>query len=222
MSQRSFGIVDDKVIEADFFLEKLGNAGLDFFEARCYFSAFVSAARSITFALQSVMSEVRGFDAWYKQHQTKLKAHPTARYFQRARTILQHIGENPMTGGAVYRDDQGQRHVEYFFTPSDEDNLESPPASDVATACRIYLVLMIELVKDCYRCFGTVVDPDQYYTPNNLRSLGISIEDVEEELGFPRGWTQLPGASDEERLSALRRNIPPSQIVPIFAKYGIE
>jgi hypothetical protein len=221
VSQRSFGIVDDKIIEADFFLEKLRDAGLNFLEARCCFSAFVSASRSITFALQSVMNEVQGFDTWYDQQQKNLKADPTARYFQRARTVLQHVGENPMSGGATFRDDEGRLCVKYFFNPSDQDNHEEVPDCDVATACKTYLVLLLDLMKDCYRQFGPLIDPDQYYTLDNLRSLHISIEDVEEELGFPRGWTQVSGGSDEERLGALRRQISPSPIHTILEKYGI-
>ncbi len=48
---RSFSLVDQKVLEAHFFLEALGGSGMNPFAARCYASAFASAARSITWAL---------------------------------------------------------------------------------------------------------------------------------------------------------------------------
>jgi len=51
---KSFDLVDEKLAEADFFLEKLRDSSTDFFAARCYFSAFVSPSRSVTFALQGV------------------------------------------------------------------------------------------------------------------------------------------------------------------------
>jgi|GEM_PF-3631635 len=42
---RSFSLVDQKLAEADFFLEKLKEAGFDFFAVRCYASVFTTAAR---------------------------------------------------------------------------------------------------------------------------------------------------------------------------------
>ena|SRR5215207_5807717 len=70
---RSFGLVDDKVLEADFFLNQLAAAGLNFFAARCYFSAFVSSARTVTFALQASMTGIDGFDTWYAAQQSALR-----------------------------------------------------------------------------------------------------------------------------------------------------
>ena len=79
MSKRSFELVESKLVEANFFLEKLANVkGFD--AARFYFSAFVSAARTVTFALQAVMKSVEGFAEWYSKEQDSLKADPTARY----------------------------------------------------------------------------------------------------------------------------------------------
>jgi len=75
------------------------------------------------------------------------------------------------------------------------------------------------VVFDCYQDFGAIVDPSKYYTMENLDQLGISIEDVEEELGFPRGWTQLPDANSEKRLAALKTCIPLPDAQWIFDKY---
>ncbi|MGA2207716.1 MAG: hypothetical protein ABSG10_13395, partial [Terracidiphilus sp.] len=60
MSQ-SFGIVEEKLREAEFFLDALHAAPRSSFEARCLFSAFVSAARSVTLALQATMKDIDGF-----------------------------------------------------------------------------------------------------------------------------------------------------------------
>ena len=72
---RSFSLVDSKVAEAAFFLEKIADCGYETLEMRCYLSAFVSAARTVTFSLQSVLRNVDGFDEWYRSHQQALKAH---------------------------------------------------------------------------------------------------------------------------------------------------
>ena len=63
--------------------------------------------------------------------------------------------------------------------------------------------LMRELVSECRKRFATEVDPNTFYTMENLRARNLSIEDLEEMLGFPRGWTaELP---EEERLKKLKR-----------------
>ena len=57
---RSFGLVDDKLAEAAFFFERLESTQ-NMFEARCYLSAFASASRSVTFAMQASLVGVEGF-----------------------------------------------------------------------------------------------------------------------------------------------------------------
>lgn len=98
---KTFGLVDEKLAEADFFLEKLAESGLNFFEVRCYFSAFVSSARSVTFALQFVMSDVAGFEEWYSGKQQNLKDDLNAKFFHTARNESQHTGINPVSGGSL-------------------------------------------------------------------------------------------------------------------------
>jgi len=202
---RSFGLVDDKLFEADFFFDQLRTTR-DFFAARCYFSAFTAAARSVTFAMQSCLSDVPGFAQWYAACQDRLRADPVAQFFQRARTESQHVGINPVSAGSF------DRESARFFAPS-------APEQDVHLAARKYMTLLVRLVRECYDTFGTTIDPDQYYTIANLAVRGLSIEDVEEELGFPRGWTDLPGASNADRLHALRREVPMSTVSTLFDKY---
>ena len=64
----SFGIVEEKLFEADFFLEKLKSCvgEVKFQEARFYMSAFIAAARSVTFTLQKSLNGIEGFEDWYK------------------------------------------------------------------------------------------------------------------------------------------------------------
>ena len=64
---RSFGIVEDKIKETDFFLSKLEKStrNQDFFlGARFYLSAFTSTSRSITFSLQAAMKGIPDFKNW--------------------------------------------------------------------------------------------------------------------------------------------------------------
>jgi len=63
---KSFGIVEDKLREAEFFLTKLRESNRFEYESRYYFSAFISAARSVTMVLQKTMKDVDGFTSWYQ------------------------------------------------------------------------------------------------------------------------------------------------------------
>lgn len=216
---RSFGLVDEKTFEADFFLEKLSKAGLDMFAARCYFSAFVAAARSITLALQAVMQDTNGFDEWYKEQQETLTEDEIAKFFVRTRNEIQHVGLTPLNSGCCWHDDHGQLKVQYQFSKDFDQPAPGAPDIDVVSTCSYYLTSLIQVVYDCYREFGPTIDPDQYYTLENLRGLGLTIEDVEEELGLPRGWTFVESGTDQDRIEALRRSAPRTEIDTMFEKY---
>ncbi len=91
---QSFGIVEDKLREADFFLDQIRASNPLSFEARFYFSAFVSAARSVIMALPVTMSGVEGFRLWYRGVQDQLKADPLAPLFVELRNESIHKGVN--------------------------------------------------------------------------------------------------------------------------------
>lgn len=92
-----FWLIDGKLREADFFLTKI-RAEEDLDIARYYFSAFLSAARSVTFALQKCLTGLANFDSWYADRQQQLKKHPTASYFKNIRNEVLHEGLNPLQG----------------------------------------------------------------------------------------------------------------------------
>ncbi len=62
---RGFHIVADKFGEADYFLELMREKEEHYKEFGYALSAFASAARSITFSLQAVMSKYPEFSKWY-------------------------------------------------------------------------------------------------------------------------------------------------------------
>lgn len=214
---RSFDLVDEKLTEADFFFEKLANC--EIYEVRFYFSAFVSSARSVTFALQSVMSGVEGFQKWYEKKQTDLKSDPVAKFFHKVRTESQHIGINPVNRGTYLKGTDGKIVSKYYFSYGTRNANNEIPETDVVTTCRIYLVQLVKIIRDCYIDFGTQIDPLQYYTLENIRRLGLSIEDVEESIGLPRGWTKIDDGHEEDRMRLIRNSVPGSQIGWVFEKY---
>lgn len=96
---RSISIVEYKVAQTHFYLSCIKDAGLNFFAAQCYTDAFVSAARSITFSMQAVLSDISLFKQWYKQKQDRLKRDPLAIFFNSYRVASIHIGETLIQGG---------------------------------------------------------------------------------------------------------------------------
>lgn len=214
MAIRTFGLVDHKIAEADFFLEKISECGYDFFAVRCYVSAFVASARSVTFSIQSVLRELDGFDSWYKKYQQQLQEDPLARFFHEFRRVNQHIGENLVNGGSGGPNSP----VKYWF--SGTCDVTEIPDYDVETSCRKYMISIVSLVYDCYIEFGPYIDAHQRYTAEYFESIGKTIEDAEEEIGFSRGWTDI---GDPESLpyrwQSLRDSVAGCEINHIFYKY---
>lgn len=214
---RSFAPVDEKLAEGDFFLEEIAKAEASWLRVRFLFSAFVSSIRSVTFALQGSLSDAPGFADWYGKQQDCLKKNRLARFFHECRTDSQHLGLNPVafmssTGGSTL----------YFFGQPEIGRYKFLPEEDVLTACRSHMRSICEVIDAAYSDFGLLIDPDQIYTPGGLVKLSMSVEDIEEELGFPRGFTDIPwNGSDKDghRLALLRRNIPGSSIKPLLVKH---
>jgi hypothetical protein len=214
ISHRSFGLVDHKVAEAEFFLIKLRGSGFDFFAARCYASAFVAAPRSITFSLQAVLGKVDGFAPWYAEEQKQLGANPTAKFFHRFRTVSQHIGENLVSGGSS----GPGRTPTFCFLPTPD--VTEVPSEDVFTACEGYFRVLLGIVFDCYVQFGPLIDAHQRYTEECYTSIGKTIEDAEEDFGIPRGWTRFGDSTSlPYRWQLLRDQSAGCEINQLFETY---
>lgn len=183
---RSFGLVDYKIQEAEYFLLELRKRGkiINFSAVQFCASAFVSAARSVTFAMQASLKGQPRFEPWYEARQGLLREDRLAKFFHNFRTVTQHIGANVVGGGS-----SGPDGTYYYFTPCHD--LPEVPDQDVVSACEDYFKGVLRLVYDCYIELGSIVDGQQYFTKENFEALGKTIEDAEEELGFPRGWTDI-------------------------------
>ncbi len=218
---RSFQIVEDKVTETDFFIDKIEESSYNFGfgYARFLLSAFLSASRSITFSIKASISDIDGFDNWYKTHEQKLKNSPLAKYFLEARNYSQKVGYYPLTSGRTYTDKDGRKRIAYYFDEISVPDKTIVPETDVLTACKDYFILLLEVVYDCYQQFGAIIDPDQYFTVDNLNKIGKSIDDIEEELGFPRGWTSASNASIEDRIEMIRKQFSTNAVDEILIKY---
>ena len=193
-----FGLVDSKVQEGEYFLERILKADMFFFGVQCDAVAFTAATRSITFAMQSSLKGIPEFDAWYKEKQEQMRADSLARFFNDFRRVSQYIGANAVIGGS-----SGNDKFLFYFGPLPD--LKEVPELDVASACTAYFKSTLELVYECYITFPELINGQWRYTRQHFASIGKTIEDAEEELGFPRGWSEVSGYDEETRWFYLRK-----------------
>jgi hypothetical protein len=219
----SFGVVEDKLREADFFLSKLRHSERLSFESDCYFSAFVTAARSVTDAMRVSLKGMPGFKAWFDEVLKRLKTDPLAPFFVEIRNEVVHEGINPLNRVSLehlrtslsqqIRGEQG--HV---LVLPDAQRRDSTVLVNAIDACEQYFSSLVDVVFECYVAFKTVVDPRWYFTEANFSSRGKSFEDALVELGFPPMWSAgVSIGSDYWRV--LRSQQPPCLINDLFDKY---
>jgi len=59
------------------------------------------------------------------------------------------------------------------------------------SACEQYYKSVLEIVFECYLTFATLINSQWRFTREHFSSIGQTIKDAEEELGFPRGWINV-------------------------------
>jgi hypothetical protein len=220
----SFGVVEDKLREAEFFLAQLRGTSRLSFKANCYFSAFVSATRSVTFAIQASLKGVPGFKDWYESAQNQLKTDPLAPFFVEIRNEVVHKGGNPLNRVSLdhLRNDLArQLHGDrrgHVLVLSDVQRRDTTVLVDAVEVCEQYFKSLVSVVYDCYSVFKTVVDPRWYFTEANFSSTGKSFEDALVELGFPPNWTAGIPVGPEAWL-ALRSRQPSCLVNDLFDRF---
>lgn len=216
---RSIQLVDWKVVESEFFLGQIPTAEFNFFAAQAYTNSFVYNCRGITFAIQSVLSDIKGFKDWYGEKQKELRKNDLCSFFNEYRRLSTHVGEQFVQGGTTFRSEiADKRIIKYYFRPSAD--LKNVPEEDVVESCRKYFIIILGLVYECYENFKFSIDSRWYFTRSNFERNNKTIEDAEEELGFPRGWTHIEDLEGEEiRWKMLRRDQAGCSINHLFHKY---
>lgn len=201
-------IVSYKIGEADYFLEKLKQANSWDDEYNYIFSAFVSALRSITFTLQYVMKKYPGFDDWYIPRQERLRSNKLAKSFVEFRNHAQKTGIIPIAKkrgiyeGIFFDSDQ-------FYVPTNSE-IKEVPSGNVLELSEKCLIEVLSVVNECYIDFDVYIDPRILFTERALQKLNWTVEDVEEFVGIPRGYTDMDYQDDELsnteiRLKSLQR-----------------
>ena len=92
----------NKLHEAEYFLDQMKVVYQRHDEFRWNLSAFLSAARSITFYMQKQYKRQKGFAEWYCQKQTKMMADPELVYLNKAR--VEALKKEPVLTVAAMKD----------------------------------------------------------------------------------------------------------------------
>jgi len=218
-------IVSHKIGEADYFLQELKLTHPYEPKFNYIFSAYVSALRSITFTLQYVMTKYPDFDVWYKLRQDKLRSSKLARAFVEFRNQAQKTGivpiapERSLFEGIFYTTTQ-------FYIPTNSE-LKEVPDGNVIELSEKCLIEVLTIVAECYNDYDIYIDPRVLFTERGISELNWTVEDVEEFVGFPRGYTdfnfQDENLSNKQiRLNSLRQYGGDETLQVFLDKYLLE
>lgn len=197
-------LVEERLLEAQYFARRLTRqrAGDGF---RYELNAFLSAARSVTFLLQKEMARVPRFRAWWDAQRLLLASDAAAVFFLRLRNFSQKEGRVSVVGGYS---SSGRRRWSYRFAGNADPVPPTLLNRDIAGCCREHVAKLARVVLACTDAFPYQTCPRRALTPDGVRALKLSLEDVEESLGFPRGWTDIGAPlSHDRRVYALREHV---------------
>lgn len=216
---RSISVVEYKVQQTEFFLNRLSESGSNMFAVQCFTDAFANSARTITFSIQAVVGKVDGFEEWYKERQERLKQDALAQFFKEYRNVSSKIGETCVRGGSFWKGPNSELNQLYYFGTIPD--LDKVPITDVFEACLKYFKTLLQIVYEAFSDFKYELDDRWYFTAENFHRNRRNIDDALIEIGFPAGWlgsTDL--ISEKEQWLTLRKTQTVGcQINSQFSKY---
>ena len=194
-------LVEERLLEAEYFARRLRRQRGDRFGYEL--NAFLAAARSVTFLLQKEMARVPGFTEWWVGQRRLLADDPAALFFLKLRNFSQKEGRISLVGGSL-----GSGQWSHRFAGNAD---RVPPAlisREVADSCQEHVGKLARIVVACAEAFPFYTCPRRALTPEGVDALQLSLDDLEEALGFPRGWTEIADPmSRERRIQVLRKHV---------------
>jgi hypothetical protein len=198
-------IVSYKIGEADYFLEELKRTHPWEEKFNYIFSAFVSALRSITFSLQFVMKKYPNFDDWYVSRQERLRKSKLAKAFVEFRNQAQKTGIIPIAAAGGFFEGIFYDSTKFYIPTNSE--IKEVPDGNVVELSEKCLIEVLSIVAECYKDFDVYIDPRAFFTERALEKLNWTIEDVEESLDFPKGYTDAKFEDSEFTDMEIRLNL---------------
>jgi hypothetical protein len=195
--------VEERLLEADYFACRLARLCGENFGYEL--NAFLSAARSVTFLIQKELSKVPGFVAWWGTQRRLLGDDAAASFFLELRNFSQKQGRVSVVGSGSRGG--GRSHWTYYFAGTADPVPAELLNRDVVECCREHVAKLAALLLRCIDNFPHHCCPTLALTPEGVDALGLSLDDVDEALGLPRGYTAIGPFSRNERISMLQRQV---------------
>lgn len=191
-------LVEERLLEAKYFALQLAKqGGINRFGYQL--NAFLSAARSVTFLIQKEMARVPGFREWWECQRRALACDSAACFFLNLRNFSQKEGRVSLVGCSV-----GPRRWSYRFAGNTAPVPSTLLDRDVAECCHEHVAKLARIVLACADVFPYYSCPRRAITVAGLAALSLLLEDVEDVVGLPRGWTDV---GLDGRLDVLRAHV---------------
>jgi hypothetical protein len=158
----------------------------------------------------------RDYPTWRADWQRRIAANRVARFFGTITPETQRVGHTPVHLDRSRWVRFGLWESKHHFIADGDDS--AVPDLDVFETCVEYLTLLAEIVIECYEKFEIQIPISPWSVPT-LARLGVTVDDIEESLGFPRGWTAERGRDDPARLALLRQYAPDTPLDRLFLRY---
>src|SRR5262245_13206603 len=157
---KTYNLVNEKLQEADFFLDRMKDCPPEFETFRFYFSAFCSSCRGVTFALQYVGRKFARFDEWYEPVKERLRDDPLARLFHDFRTDTQKKGMNPVNRAVSDPSDSAGERLLYYFCSVVGKAPTGFEGGDVLTLSKKYMSTVVGVIRQFYEDFRAEIEKD--------------------------------------------------------------
>jgi hypothetical protein len=165
-------------------------------------NAFLSAARSVTFLIQKEMSKVPGFADWWDARRGQMRDDDdqAMRFFLDLRNYSQKEGRV-----AIFGQGSTNRRWSYWFASGTVVVPECVREVEIVDACRMHLAKLARLTLQVADAFPAWSCPHRALTPEGIQMLSLDLDDLDDALGYGRGFSNIEGYGLEDRLRMLRR-----------------
>ncbi len=171
-------------------------------------NACLAACRAVTSLVAAELKRrTPGFRQWWKDKLAEFESDDAAKFFVKLRDYSLHQGKIGVVGAAV-RVEGGARWT-YRFAATQDPVPVSLWGRDVSECCHEHIRKLSALVLECAEAYPFHACPRTALSSlDGLRAVGVGLDEVDEVLGLPKGWTDvMPEGPIDDRLSLLARRV---------------